>query len=315
MTTGRLPARLNLAAKTVLLPILFFSACPAGADNSQRETEQIVVTGNRAIQAELTADLAKSITMVPPKDQPLPRHYQPICLKIFGLEKDYADVLAQRVRDNMRMLNLPVGTAKCQPNSWIGFVSDSYQEVSRLRQEEPEMFAKLHDYEIDRILAGSRAAQAWHSLEAKGVDGKPFNYVTIEINGVQKSVRVNNQYQTGRLMPTTRVDMIGAIVLFDRTLSAGKTVRQLADYATFRLLAPVKEMLSEQGEIQSILSLFADAPMPPAGLTEFDWSYLDAYYKLQRGARPEKVHDAAKRAYLDGAGQKLSENAGQVGKN
>ncbi len=100
--------------------------------------------------------------------------------------------------------------------------------------------------------------------------------------------------------------MIGAIVLFDRKLSAGKTIRQLADYSTFRLLTPVKELSSEPGELQSILSLFADMVMPPAGLTEFDWSYLDAYYKLQRGSRVEKVQDAAKRAYLDGVGEKLS---------
>lgn len=223
--------------------------------------------------------------------------------------------MAQRIRDNIRALELAVGTAKCQPNSWVGFVSDSYKSVIQLRLEQPEMFSELHDYEIDRVLAGSRAAQAWHALEAKGVDGKPFNYAEIEINGVKKTVRVNNQFQTGRLSPTTRVDMKGSIVLFDRELSSGKTVRQLADYATLRLLAPVREPSTDPGDIQSILSLFSEIVMPPAGLTEFDWSYLDAYYKLQRGAQSERVHDAAKSAYLKGVGQKLLDSAERADKN
>ncbi len=297
--------------KSLSLLAFLLGGNTAHADDAKPEAEQIIVTGNRAIQAEQTADLAKSITMRPPKDQPLPRHYQPVCVKILGLEKDYADLIAQRIRDNIRTLNLSVGTTKCQPNSWVGFVSDSYQSVIQLRQEQPEMFAELHDYEIDRILAGSRAAQAWHALEAKGVDGKPFNYTTIN----QKKVRVNYQFQTGRLSPTTRVDMMGSIVLFDRKLSSGKTVRQLADYATFRLLAPVREASTEPGDIQSILSLFSEIVMPPAGLTEFDWSYLDAYYKLHRGAQSEHVHDAAKSAYLKSIGQKLLDSAERTDKN
>jgi hypothetical protein len=281
---------------------------PIAALQNVQSASEIVVSGNRLEQAEKTADLAKAITLRPPKDQPLPRHYQPICVELFGLPKEFAEIIAERIRSNMKTLDLSVGGKNCQANAWVGFVSNSYDSVAALRRTNPEMFGLLHDYEIDRVLAGSKAAQAWHALEAKGVDGRPFNYATIEINGVQKSIRVNKQFQTGRLVSTTRVDMIGSIVLFDNKLAAGKTVRQLADYATFRLLAPVKDLGDDQ-DMPSILALFSANTAPVAGLTEFDWSYLKAYYGLSRGAKVVAVHDAAKATFLRGKGQDLLQKA------
>jgi hypothetical protein len=277
---------------------------PVQAVQSQREASEIVVSGNRLEQAEKTADVAKAITWRPPKGDPLPRHYQPVCTEIFGLPPEYAEVIAERIRDNMRALGLSVGGKNCQANAWVGFVSDSYESVKLLRKSNPEMFGELHDYEIDRILAGSKAAQAWHALEEKGVDGRPIDYTEIEIGGVKKPIRINRQFQTGRLVSTTRIDMIGAIVLFDNRLASGKTVRQLADYATFRLLAPVKEP-EEPYDMPSILALFSTEAAAVTGLTEFDWSYLRAYYSLSRGAGAEAMHDAAKSSFLSGKGQKL----------
>lgn len=286
------------------------AASAAMAQQSETQKTDIVVTGNRAIQAEITGDLAKSITLRPPVDQPLPKYYDPVCVKIFGMDPEFAEVLAERITSNLNTLKLLVGNKGCQPNSWVGFVPDSQEAVAKLRKDEPAMFAELHPYEIDRIFAGAKAAQAWHALEAKGVDGKPFRYATIEINGVERTVKVNSQWQAGRTISTIRVDMIGAIVLFDSKLSAGHTIRQLADYATFRLLAPVRDTSAAgPDEPQSILSLFSEGGPPPSGLTEFDWAYLSAFYKLSEGAGSAKIHDAAKRAFLDGTGQKLAEKS------
>jgi hypothetical protein len=99
-------------------------------------------------------------------------------------------------------------------------------------------------------------------------------------------------------------------VVFDSARANGKTVQQLADYATFRILAPVQDYAEapERG-MPTILTLFTPGGDPPGGLTEFDWAYLSAYYKLDRGAKASAVHDAAKQAVLDGTGQKLREAA------
>ena len=55
--------------------------------------------------------------------------------------------------------------------------------------------------------------------------------------------------------------------------------------------------------------LFTEGADAPDGLTEFDWAYLTAYYKLDRGAKAAAVHDATKRAMLNGTGTKLREKA------
>jgi hypothetical protein len=55
--------------------------------------------------------------------------------------------------------------------------------------------------------------------------------------------------------------------------------------------------------------LFAEGADQPEGLTEFDWAYLSAYYKLDRGAKLPAVHDATKRTILDGTGQRLLEKS------
>ncbi|MFM5884961.1 MAG: hypothetical protein ACKOQ3_06495, partial [Novosphingobium sp.] len=61
--------------------------------------------------------------------------------------------------------------------------------------------------------------------------------------------------------------------------------------------------------LPTILTLFTPGGDPPAGLTEFDWAYLSAYYKLDRGAKASAVHDAVRQSMLNGQGQTLSEKA------
>lgn len=160
--------------RRVLLISLALSSSAAYAQQNETANAPIIVSGNREIQAETNADMAKSITLRPPANKPLPRHYEPICVKLFGIDKDYADVVLERINANILTLKLRLGGKKCQPNAWVGFVEDSHASVARLRKEEPTLFGELHPYEIDQILSGAKAAQAWHALEDKGVDGKPF---------------------------------------------------------------------------------------------------------------------------------------------
>ena len=68
-------------------------------------------------------------------------------------------------------------------------------------------------------------------------------------------------------------------------------------------------MILPEKSVPSILQLFSGGADPPDGLTEFDWAYLSAYYKLDRGAKVSAIHDAAKRSMLDGTGAKLREKA------
>jgi hypothetical protein len=95
-----------------------------------------------------------------------------------------------------------------------------------------------------------------------------------------------------------RTDMTASVVVFDGEAIAGKTLQQLADYASIRSFANVDDLSGgAPNATDSILALFDEEFEPPQGLTEFDWAYLDALYKLPRTARGNAIHDAAWSAY------------------
>lgn len=279
----------------------------ANAVTAPDEEATIVVTGNREKQAQAAAEQAKSITLRPAGDVPLARHYASICVKTFGITEDFGAVLAERVTNNVKLLGLPVGGPGCQPNVWIGFTMDSKNQVAELRKTNPEFFAELKQFEVDRIFGGSGAAQVWHSTERRNVDGRPF--ATMTING--REVQTNSQYQGGRLVSPIRVDINGSLVIFDSNRVAGLTLQQLADYATMRMLAPVQDLAKvEAGTVPTILALFAQGGVSrPDGLTEFDWAYLSAYYRLDRGAKVSSIHDATEKSMLDGTATELVQRA------
>ncbi|HEX4847752.1 MAG TPA: hypothetical protein VFV30_06385 [Novosphingobium sp.] len=224
-------------------------------------------------------------------------------------------MIAEQITRNAQAIGRPVAKPGCQPNVWIAFLSDSKAQVAQLRKLDPAMFDTLQSYEIERIFSGSGAAQVWHSTEIRNADGRPIQIMEFETTAGRKvEVGFTSQYSAGRLVSPIRNDINATIVVFDRDRANGKTVRQLADYATMRIFAPVRDFDAvPEDVVPTILLLFTPGADAPGGLTEFDWAYLAAYYKLDRGAQPSAVHDATRRTMLDGTGQKLSEKAGQDG--
>lgn len=291
-------------------------AVPGGVA-AQAVNDPIVVTGERFKQAEIAADQASRITFRPPVDTPLARHYAPLCIKTFGIDPAYGEIFVERILRSANALGLPIGKKGCRANTWIGFSKDSAAELAALRKSESSLFSQFKSFEADRIFQGSGAAQLLHATEVRSADGRPIPIVRFNLSGKTNrgdnrtiEGRYNAQSQTGRLTTTIRNDINGTLLIFDRDRADGRTVRQLADYATMRILAPVQDFAEFKGSAApTILHLFATGAEPPVGLMPFDWAYLAAYYKLDRGARATAVHDAVRRASLDGVGPKLEEAA------
>lgn len=302
-----------MKAKLVIsLVALLAGIGPARAEEPGDDPATIVVTADRLKQAEISADQARTITLRPPIDTPMPRRYSAVCLRLFGIDPAYGQLMKQQIEHNLGVLGLPVGKPGCQPNVLIGFVRDGRAEVTRLVKTDPALFETLSSFEIDRIFGGSGAAQIWHATEVRSIDGRPIPIVELGIDlGPRKlEAKYNAQYNAGRLSSPIRNDINATILVFDRDRANGKTVQQLADYATFRILAPVQDFVqAEPNAMSSILMLFTPGANPPDGLTEFDWAYLSSFYKLDRGAKASAVHDATKKAMRDGTGQRLREKA------
>lgn len=265
--------------------------------------DAIVVTGERAEQAKAAGKLGQAITQRPLEDYPLARRYAPLCLYTFGINREAGEVLAERITANARALKLQVGGKGCKPNAWVGFVRNSKAAVAQLRKTHPDMFGTLQKVEIERIFGGSGGAQVWHATEQRTIDGRALT--NLQLGDV--SVKSTSLYQPGRLGSPIRSDILGSIVIFDAARVGGKSLLQLADYATFRILADVQDLPQGEGQsLLSILTLFAEpADSAPDRLTEFDWAYLAGFYRMDRGARRAATSDATERAMLDGTAARL----------
>ncbi len=294
-----------MAAVSLSLPL----AAPALAQARpvvDSAPEPIVVTGERAEQAKAAGKQGQAITQRPLEDYPLARRYAPLCLHIFGINREGGEVLAERITANAQILGLRTGDKGCKPNAWIGFVRNSKAAVAQLRKTQPEMFGTLPKTEIDRIFAGSGAAQVWHTTEQRTIDGRALTNLQLG----DTTVKSTSLYQPGRLGSPIRSDLLGSIVIFDMARVGGKSLLQLADYATFRILAQVQDLPQvEPQTLPTILSLFAQGDAPPDSLTEFDWAYLSGFYRMDRGAKLLATANSTERAMLDGTATRLSNRA------
>ncbi|MDG5750772.1 hypothetical protein P8R33_06630 [Qipengyuania sp. XHP0211] len=269
------------------------SAAPLMAQDADPAEEVIIVTGEREQEAmERVEGMTRAITRRPRVDKPLARQYGQICVGVMGMDPAYAGVLIDRIEANARRLDIAIAGEGCRVNTLVAFVDDGPEEVKQLRKDAPWLFSTLLDYEYDRILRGSGGAHAWHSTEEREVDGKQL--AVIEVGDPPRQVKAGDPFNATRMAQQIRMDMIGSVVLMERALVPGKTLQQLADYASMRSFASIDDMASDGPDTTpTILSLFLDADAAPQEMTEFDWAYLQALYRLPRTARGEQIHDAA----------------------
>ncbi len=152
--------------------------------------------------------------------------------------------------------------------------------VQGLRTSRPDLFAGMQPVEIRRVVEGkgrcavgrlrrSSARTAGASPPPKS--GNLQDPPTLEV----KTASFIN--------PSSKQIIDASAVVVDSSAISGKTVLQLADYATMRALARTRPVEDADG-IGTILTLF-DSATPPQSVTETDVAYLKALYAMP-GNRP-----------------------------
>lgn len=281
-------------------------SAPAGAQAGPDGDDAIVVR-NRLEQTQRHVEvLSKAISRRPRVDKPLSKWYAPMCVGVYGLAADKARQLIGRIEANAAAFGIRAAGEGCLVNTLVAFTKDSRSEIGRLKKSAPWLFETLLDYEYDRILRGTGAAQAWHSTRVKDVDGMEFG--TLSLGKGIPDVLMSTPFKASHFDQQLRVDIEASMVVFDNAFVSGKTIQQLADYATVRLLASTHDIGNPGGgEIDTILTLFAEGASPPEGLTSFDRAYLGALYRLPPNARGSALHEATwsafRRGYYDAADQ------------
>lgn len=207
-------------------------------------------------------------------DQPLARFEQPLCPGIIGLEVDGARAMVARIRENAARLGVRAAPEdNCNPNLIVVFLDDGQDYLQRLSQDRGYLFNSLSRHDQEELLATQGPARSWLTTETRTRDGmwvgERDNLAELPVAGMWAAHSL--------IYVPTRQDITAAMVLIDRGAMAGKSITQLADYATLHGLADyIPAATPETPTIQRLFSAGAGGAV--AGLSAFDLAYLERLY-------------------------------------
>lgn len=285
--------RTNAALALIGAAMFLFPSVAAAQDPQAAQDPSIVVEGNREQQEQAARDLAKDVVGRLDFGRPLPRFFEPLCLAVAGVSEPFGESFAARIIANAERADVPVAKGDCEPNALVILSRDGRGQLEAASKKYPHLFDSLKKLDIKKLLNARDPAYAWQVTEVRGADGRPFQGA--QING--NEVKINNQFQIGRLNQQIRIDVNTAVVLIDSNAISGKTAMQLADYASFRLFATTDEISEEAANnLPTILSLFLTPEQAPPELSEFDLAYLRGLYSMRGNAPGTALYDSTVRA-------------------
>jgi hypothetical protein len=229
---------------------------------------------HRTLLALTALALASPALAEPVGDEPLARFEQPLCPGIIGIEADGARAMVARIRENAARLGLEGAPEdSCTPNLIVAFLDDGQDYLRRLNQDRGYLFDSLSRHETEELLSREGPARAWLTTETRTRDGmwvgERENLADLPMAGMWSAHSL--------IYVPTRQDITAAMVLIDRDAMAGRSVAQLADYATLYGLADyVPAAAPETPTIQRLFSDDTDSSI--GGLSAFDLAYLERLY-------------------------------------
>lgn len=263
------------------LAAALWSFAPASAQDHPT-TPDILVEGQTekpATQSEVTHEARQVTEGGDFRHSPLARFEDPVCPGIMGLTLDAAELMVDRIRYNAENLGLRLASENgCAPNLIVAFVPDAKGQMAALDHAHGYLFSALDLTEKRALLAEAGPARVWTTTVMRTRDGMPVYGSNPRAGDPMSSAPVVSMWMAhSRIYLPIRNDIAQVLVVFDRDQVKGKTLIQLADYATMRGLAKTKPAANAKA-MDTILALF-DGGAPPTGLTQFDRAYLAALYE------------------------------------
>lgn len=270
--------RFSFSRATIAVALVLMPAVGQAQEQERPKTETIVVETDRAHSPKAVKALARAVGGDISVFRPIARFGAPLCLDVVGLKDEHTPAFTQRVYDNARRAGVRIGDENCRPNALISFANDSLRQLKDLRKQNRYLFGEMPASEFRTLLASRDGVYAWKINEVIGIGGMPMN----EINEFGYGVAVNRNIEVGRLNPPIRIVTNSSVVVIDRSRVGEKSIEQLADYATMRLIAPTSE-LPEQAPSgpSTIMTLFSNPANAPAEMTAFDRAFLESVYDIR----------------------------------
>ncbi|OYW46871.1 MAG: hypothetical protein B7Z08_01555 [Sphingomonadales bacterium 32-68-7] len=258
-----------------------FAASAASAQEARTATpaeeDKIVVTGQseQPSSSEVSRQ-ARSITQGGNfRRSALARFERRLCPGVIGLTPDMAALVIDRIRFNAAELGLGLteDDGSCTPNLVVAFVKDGQAELNALAKDHGYMFNSLELHEKRALLAETGPVRVFTSTLERTRDGMP-----IARNEGGDPPVAQMWMAHSKIYLATREDIEFVMVMFDLEKLKGKTLVQLADYATMRGLARTKPVDEDGQPLDTILALFDQDGAPTDELTSFDRAYLASVY-------------------------------------
>jgi len=203
-------------------------------------------------------------------DGQLARFVEPVCPEVIGLPDRFKAPIENRFRIVAGAASVRLAPETCKSNLMIVFADNADALIETMRKRRNPVFANLDEGALqDAFKAGP--IHAWRlvvtrdeagNMTNSGTDTDPDNPPVME--GDTQAITIN------------------AVVVMDRKVALGKSVRQLADYVVMRTLVGARPPAKGSIAAPSILSLFDPAVTPvPGEITDMDIGLLAGLYKLR----------------------------------
>ncbi len=209
------------------------------------------------------------------RNDPLARFSAPVCPGVFGLARESAGVMIDRVRRNLEELDIRLAPdGACEANLIIAVVADGQEYLDRVEREQGYLFDPLTRSERTKLMSQPGPARVWIQTAQVTRDGIP---VGVRENLVEvPNARMWSAHS--RIYVPTRRDISRATILIDREAAEGLTIGQIADYATLYGLS--ERVPAFGGDVDSIQTLFEDGTEGSTALTAVDRAFLNRLYTL-----------------------------------
>lgn len=258
-----------------LIAALALAAAPLRAQEESAppaDTREILVERERAVDVRTAGAVAEAVAGRPRAREPMARFNVPLCLSLAIDDPERGTLIGRRIIANARAAGLAIARPGCRPNALVVIADDVRGMIEARRRSGRRFFVRLKRHEVDRAMRVRDPAFVFHEI----------------------TVTTSSRGQIDRY---SRKDMIAGVVMMERGPSDEFAPRQVADYATLRLLAPTREMEElARGAPRTILSLFAAPGTAPPEMSRLDREYLAALYRLPTSSHAIEVLLAAARA-------------------
>jgi hypothetical protein len=287
-------------------------ATPATAAYAPPETAKdksdttITVTGklpDKEKLREAASTFVRSASVIPDEAQ-YARRNDPLCPAVAGIDDKYASLVSTKIKSVAEAVGVAVAPAGCRVNLLVNFTGDASAYLTSARKKQPALLSALRPEERTALINSNAPIRWWYGTNATGSDRVPIALGQLNgglLGGTEGGAAVlpTSNRGTLRIYSPSLIDtqlvvnLASTVVLIDVEKASGLPLDSVAAYAAMVSLAQIK-LSTDYSPYPSILAMFGNGKPrseAPLDLTEWDYAYLRALYKIQpnRTARAQRT--------------------------